>query len=129
MPGQLGRTRLKAKISAAVPRPTAKAAGFSVSPAAASALSFGSSSPGSGPASRRPPRSLSWLARMVTAMPQVKPTVTGCGMWRIKEPSLSAPARVSMTPERRTAESKPSIPNFETAAATNTMNAPAGPPI
>jgi hypothetical protein len=28
----------------------------------------------------RPPRSLSWLAKIVTAMPQVKPTVTACGM-------------------------------------------------
>ena len=27
-----------------------------------------------------PPRSLSWLAKIVTAMPQVKPTVTACGM-------------------------------------------------
>ena len=53
-----------------------------------SAASLGISGPGSAPARCRPPRSFSWLAAMVTAMPQVKPTVTACGICRISEPSL-----------------------------------------
>ena len=39
--------------------------------------SLGTSGPGSGAASVRPSSSLSWLAKMMTAMPAVKPTVTG----------------------------------------------------
>ena len=42
-----------------------------------SAASLGSSGPGSAPARCRPPRSFIWLAKMVTAMPAVKPTVDG----------------------------------------------------
>ena len=43
----------------------------------ASATSLGTIGPGSSPASVRPSSSLSWLARMMTAMPAVNPTVTG----------------------------------------------------
>jgi hypothetical protein len=39
--------------------------------------SFGMSSPGSFPASVMPSRSWIWLAKMMTAMPAVNPTVTG----------------------------------------------------
>ena len=60
--------------------PTASAAGLSVGSAWPSAASFGNSGPGSAADSFKPPRSLSWLAKIVTAMPQVKPTVTACGM-------------------------------------------------
>ncbi len=45
--------------------------------AAPSASSLGTSSPGSLPVSVNPNRSLIWLAKMMTAMPAVKPTVTG----------------------------------------------------
>ncbi len=38
---------------------------------------LGRSSPGSLPVSLSPKRSLIWLAKMMTAMPAVKPTVTG----------------------------------------------------
>jgi hypothetical protein len=55
----------------------AMADGFAVCDAPASAVSFGISSPGSLPASVMPNRSLSWLAKMMTAMPAVNPTVTG----------------------------------------------------
>ena len=43
----------------------------------ASASSFGISSPGSFAVSVIPSRSLSWLAKMMTAIPAVNPTVTG----------------------------------------------------
>jgi hypothetical protein len=34
---------------------------------------------------------------MVTATPQVKPTVTAWGIWRINDPSFTTPARTSMS--------------------------------
>jgi hypothetical protein len=55
---------------------TARAEGLSVGSASASAPSLGSSGPGSF-SSARPSSSLIWLAKMMTAMPAVKPTVTG----------------------------------------------------
>ena len=41
---------------------------------------FSSSSPGSASCRVRPSKSLIWLEKMMTAMPAVKPTVTGNGM-------------------------------------------------
>ena len=55
----------------------ATVAGLMVGSAAPSASSFGTSGPGSFPARRRPNRSVIWLAKMIMAMPEVKPTVTG----------------------------------------------------
>ena len=55
--------------------------------------------------------------------------VTACGMWRISDPSRSAPTRVSIIPDNRTVSSRPSSPNRADVAATSTMKAPAGPPI
>jgi hypothetical protein len=54
----------------------ATAAGLSVASASASAASFGTSGPGS-LARARPSSSLTWLAKMITAIPAVNPTVTG----------------------------------------------------
>ena len=54
-----------------------EAAGLTVGRAPASAPSLGTIGPGSPPASVRPSISLSWLARMIRAMPAVNPTVTG----------------------------------------------------
>ncbi len=56
---------------------TATAERLAVCNARASTCSFGTNSPGSLPASVMPNRSLSWLAKMMTAMPAVNPTVTG----------------------------------------------------
>jgi hypothetical protein len=80
IPGQPARQLCRAKISAAELAPTANAAGLSVGKAWLSTTSFGNSGPGSAPDSVNPPRSFNWLATMVTAIPQVKPTVTACGM-------------------------------------------------
>ena len=55
----------------------APSTGFEQSAAAASACSLCTNSAGSRSASVRPNRSLIWLAAMMTAMPAVKPTVTG----------------------------------------------------
>ena len=77
MPGQDGRQRFSPAMVAMVSKATRIADGLNVPHAAVSALSFGISSPGSLPSSDRPNSSLSWLAKMMTAMPAVKPTVTG----------------------------------------------------
>ena len=60
-----------------VPAATAIAARLALGSAAANASIFGTIGPGSGAARVRPSSSLSWLARMMTAMPAVNPTVTG----------------------------------------------------
>ena len=77
MPGQAGRSRLSTTISTTVSAASPTAAGLTVFAAPASAVSLGRNALGSWPASRRPSRSCSWLAKMMTAMPAVKPTVTG----------------------------------------------------
>ena len=75
--GRRGAKRLSASISATVESATPTAVGLIVSRAAQSAESFSRIGPGSPPASVSPAISLIWLAKMITPMPEVKPTVTG----------------------------------------------------
>ncbi len=77
MPGQLGRNLRSKRMVPTVIAETATADALSVGSARTSAASLGSSSPGSSPASSSPKRALIWLANMMTAIPAVKPTVTG----------------------------------------------------
>ena len=77
MPGQRGRNRRNAAITPITPNPSAIDTGEAVGSAATRTGSFSGSGPGSGAASVRPRRSLIWLAKMMTAIPAVKPTVTG----------------------------------------------------
>ena len=77
MPGHDGRARFSPTMMTTVSSAMRIAEGLNVPQAAASAFSLGMSSPGSLPSSDRPNSSLSWLAKMMTAMPAVKPTVTG----------------------------------------------------
>ncbi len=79
-PGHAGRYFRSSRMIAIVAAATATAIGLIVSIAPASACSFGTNALGSRSASVRPSRSLIWLAAMMTAMPAVKPTVTGNGM-------------------------------------------------
>ena len=79
-PGQCGRTRRRIRMNAIEKSAIAMAAGRTVPAAAQSAASFGTSSPGSC-ARSSPNRSFNWLVRMMTAMPAVKPDVTGYGMY------------------------------------------------
>ena len=74
--GHFGRQRRSAWMEPTASAATAQAHGFAVGSASASAASFGNSGPGSF-GSVRPSNSLSWLAKMMTAMPAVNPTVTG----------------------------------------------------
>ena len=62
-------------------------------------------------------------------MPQVKPTVTACGMWRISEPSRESAEQDQHQPRHQTVSSKPVQAEPAAVAATSTMKAPAGPPI
>ncbi len=75
--GSRGERRFSPSIMAMVPTATPRAAGVIVSRAAQSAATFSTSAEGSGPASVRPSSSFIWLAAMMTAIPAVKPTVTG----------------------------------------------------
>ena len=111
-----------------VPTESATAAGVSVSRALQSAGSFSSSGPGSR-SGASPSSSLSWLTKMMIAIPAVKPTVTGNGMNLMKVPSRRKPSAASISPDRKVARISPSMPCCATAAATRTMKAPAGPPI
>ena len=77
IPGQLGRNRRSTTMRTMLAAATAIAGMLAVGSACANAFSFGTNSPGSFPARVIPSRSLSWLARMMTAMPAVNPTVTG----------------------------------------------------
>ena len=129
MPGQWGRSFLRPMMIATVPSERATAAGEMVGSACHRTGIFANSGPGSGALSVRPRRSLIWLAKMITAMPAVKPTVTGKGMNLMKVPSLRKPTTARKMPDRKVARISPSMPCCATVAATSTMKAPAGPPI
>lgn len=77
MPGQCGRARRSPKITAMDKSATPTAAGVMLPRAAHSACSFNKISPGSAPGRASPNRSLIWLAKMISPIPAVKPTVTG----------------------------------------------------
>ena len=66
---------------------------------------------------------------MITAMPAVKPTITGSGMKRMTAPSRASPISTSITPAISVAISSPLTPNCATTPARITMKAPVGPAI
>ena len=75
--GQCGRNRRTVMMMTMVSSATAIGAHPAVGRADPRASSLGTNGPGSGPLSVRPSNSLIWPAKMMTAMPEVKPTVTG----------------------------------------------------
>src|SRR5690606_32891312 len=66
---------------------------------------------------------------MITAMPAVKPTITGSGMNRITAPRRASPIATRITPAISVATSRPPTPNCATTLARITMKAPVGPAI
>ncbi len=66
---------------------------------------------------------------MISAIPDVKPTVTGYGTKRITSPRRANAIPISSTPAISVATASPSTPNSATTPATITTNAPVGPPI
>ena len=86
--------------------------------------SAGSAAPNCRPSSAR-----IWVERIVIAMPQVKPTVTGCGTNLIRLPSRRAPITNRMAPAIIVHSSRSARPYCATMSAIRPTNAPAGPPI
>ena len=133
MPGQCGRQRLRPTIDGdgrRARRPTRRQVdGRQRRRRAPAAWERGRPAPCR--ASVRPRRSLIWLAKMITAMPAVKPTVTGIG----NELDVGAePQKADRRPASgrpcMVASIRPSMPCCaRRSAATSTMKAPAGPPI
>ena len=107
---------------------TSTAHGAAVSRWAPKARHLSRKSAGTAPM-RRPRKSFTWLEKMMSAMPLVKPMVTGKGMNLIAPPSRTRPNRSRITPAIRVAAASPSTPCFWTIAYTMTTNAPVGPPI
>jgi hypothetical protein len=124
--GQCGRHRRAAAIDKAA---TPTACALTVGAALANAASFGTNGPGNVPLTVMPNRSASSPEKMITAMPAVKPTVTGYGMYLTKVPSRSRPTASMITPDISVASRSPLSPWRVKVAATSTMKAPAGPPI
>ena len=66
---------------------------------------------------------------ITSAMPLVKPMITGRGMYFTALPVPVRPITTSITPAISVHMNSPSMPYCETMPATTTTNAPVGPPI
>ena len=81
------------------------------------------------PASSSPSTSLIWMVAMTTAMPVVKPVVTGCGMNVMSRPSRASPMPTCMRPAMSPATRSPATPKSRTTGSRITTNAAVGPVI
>lgn len=72
---------------------------------------------------------MSWVLAITTAMPFVKPTITGRGMYLTAEPVPVRPITTSITPAISVHMKSPSTPYRLTMPAITTTKAPVGPPI
>ena len=87
-------------------------------------------SPGTGPASVMPKKSLSCVLAMTSAMPLVKPMTTGRGMYRTAVPvPVSAHDDEQHAGHHRAHEQAVDAVASAMMPATTTTNAPVGPPI
>src|SRR5262245_35501788 len=66
---------------------------------------------------------------MITAMPEVKPTITGFGMNLMTPPSCATPIASRMHPAMSVATCRPSMPYCAVIPASTAMKAPVGPEI
>ena len=105
--GHFGRYRRRAKITTSAATDTPSAAGESVARAAQSTSNFTTTSPGFDFGSR-PKRSFSWLVKMITAIPAVKPVTTGSGTYLIQVPRRAKPATINISPASSVASTNPS---------------------
>ncbi|MNW05368.1 hypothetical protein D3C71_2016060 [compost metagenome] len=53
-----------------------------------------------------------WLEKMLTAMPAVKPVMTGCGMYFTNVPRRMNPAPIRIKPASKVQRISPPKPNF-----------------
>jgi hypothetical protein len=105
--GPRGKKRFISTMTVSAPAATATAAGFTVARTVQSADSFSRKSAGIAPMFS-PSRSRIWLEKMMTAMPAVKPVMTGSGMYLIQSPTRITPATTRMTPAIIVASASPS---------------------
>ena len=77
----------------------------------------------------RPRKSLTWVVKMVRAIPAVKPTTMGYGINLMTVPSLKTPISISIRPAMAVATARPVRPYWAIILYTITINAPVGPPI
>ena len=86
-------------------------------------------SAGTAPSICKPSKSFTWVQKMVTAMPEVKPVVTGNGMNLMRDPILNTPKRMRKSPASSVHITNPLKPKLATTPAIITTKAPVGPPI
>lgn len=63
----------------------------------------------------------------MTAMPAVKPAITGCGTYLSKRPNFNIPSATRINPARKVATTNPSYPREAAIAANTRTKAPVGP--
>ena len=109
--GQRGRKRFTRQIAITVKALTPTVAGL-IFPAFSTQQASLPMKPAGMEARPSPSRSLSWVAKITTAIPEVKPVVTGNGMNLISAPIRNAPNKIRMIPAIIVAASSPASPNL-----------------
>ncbi len=77
----------------------------------------------------RPKKSFHCPTKMMTAIPAVKPTMTGFGMYLMTAPKRANPNATKMMPAIRVAICRPPIPCCAVMMDKTAMKAPVGPEI
>jgi hypothetical protein len=122
-------SRFHTMMSASTPAATSVVGSDAVSACIVSSAILGTSSPGTGPCSVIPKKSLICVLAMTSAMPLVNPMTTGLGMKRTAVPDPVSPMITRTTPAIIVHMNKPSTPYLAMMPDTTTTNAPVGPPI
>lgn len=65
----------------------------------------------------------------MTPIPEVKPTITGSGMYLITDPRRAAPIPIRINPAMKVAICNPAMPCCAVISASTAMKAPVGPEI
>jgi hypothetical protein len=108
-PGSFGANRRSSRMTASEPAAMVTVATSRLGIARTYATHFAMKSAGTASICS-PSRSFTWLEKITSAIPAVKPVMTGCGMYLIHVPSLSRPAATRIRPASRVASSNPSYP-------------------
>lgn len=128
VPGMTRTNRFTRRIVASAPLPTATDASESVSRCRQTAAMRSTNSP-TFSVTDTPRNSLICVLAMSTAIPLVKPMITGRGMNFTAVPDFDRPSRINMTPAIIVHMKRPWTPNSAMMPDTTTTNAPVGPPI
>lgn len=117
----LGHRRSSANVSTPMPRSCRCVCGSASASSFARGMKWSENFPG------RPSSLSTCVAAMTTAMPLVKPVVTGCGMNWISRPRRSSPIATRMKPAITVASISPPSPYCDAMGARMTMKAAVGP--